>query len=49
MIVQDYLKNKEHYLRSKGKAENIMMYPDIYNCICQNPKPKIEDILSLEL
>ena len=28
--------NKEHYLRSKDKAENDMMYQDTYNCICQN-------------
>ena len=33
--------NKEHYLRSKDKAENDMMYQDTYNCICQNKKVKI--------
>ena len=31
-------KNKEHFLRSKCKAENHMMYWDIYNCISQNEK-----------
>ena len=30
-------KNKE-YPRSKDKAQNDMMYQDIYNCICQNTK-----------
>ena len=29
-------RNKEHYLRSKDKAEKNMMYQDIYNCICQS-------------
>ena len=38
-------KNKE-YSRSKDKAENDMMYQDIYNCICQNTH-KNEDILSI--
>ena len=37
-------KNKE-YTRSKDKAENDMMYQDIYNCICQNTT-KNEDMLS---
>ena len=37
-------KNKE-CLRNKHKAENDMMYQDIYNCICQNKKN--EDILSI--
>ena len=37
-------KNRE-YSRSKDKAENHMMYQDIYSCICQNTK-KNEDILS---
>ena len=31
-------KHKEHYLRSKDKTGNDMMYQDIYNCICQNTK-----------
>ena len=35
---------KKEYLRSKDKAENYMMYQDIYNCIYQNTKN--EDILS---
>ena len=29
-------KNKEKYLRSKDKAENEMIYQDIYNCMCHN-------------
>ena len=31
-------KNKGLYLRSKDKAENDMMYQEIYSCICQNIK-----------
>ena len=32
-------RNKEHYLRSKDKAEKKhMIYQDIYDCICQNTK-----------
>ena len=37
-------KNKE-YLRSKDKANNDVMYQDIYSCKSQNTK-KNEDILS---
>ena len=43
-------KNKE-YLRSKDKAQNDMMYQDIYNCICQNTKneDKISSMSNLQL
>ena len=34
MLVQEYLKKKEQYIRNKDKAENDMMYQDIYNCMC---------------
>ena len=38
-------KNKGHYLRSKDKAANHMIYGDIYNCICQNTKMTIDNPL----
>ena len=34
MLVQEYLKNKAQYVRSKDKAENDMTYQDIYNRKC---------------
>ena len=49
MLVQEYLKKyKTIFKKLKIKPKNDMMYPDIYNCICQNTQ-KNEYIIQIKI